>query len=503
MMITVHGSRFRKILEVLAIGCAIFPATATGLDFGFGGNAFELSGFVGAGNSIRLSDPDPSMIGFSEVRREALVAQLNKARFSLAGTHPRDISSQVTLDLLYTSEPGRPFADRGEILLDEAYLDFYYKDYDVRVGLQKVIWGKSDLISPFDILTARDLTDPFVWPTIEDRIAQAGIRVNRMWGEYTVEAVLFPIWIRSRVPQAETDDRGDTRVDEWFPPMAIYPAEGTLINDPNVNLAWMIFLPTYEPMEKPKTNPSTATFGVKVNRLFGEYDVDFYLLSTMDPTPTGEIHTVLALGTIPEAGLNEQGLLISIDGHALFKRVTTLGAAGSTTLGPVALRSEMAIVAGKQYFRLFDPAAIEEALIEVDQNGYGEVRGAPKSHADWVWITGGDYEIPRLTLFTSSQLAVTKRFSHEEFYTQSATEVDWTFLVRRSFKDDHLSMAVAGMAGLTSKAVWISPAVSYTPPFYEDLELGARLNVFAGNEFSKVGMYGDQSSLVLNVRWLY
>jgi len=41
------------------------------------------------------------------------------------------------------------------------------------------------------------------------------------------------------------------------------------------------------------------------------------------------------------------------------------------------------------------------------------------------------------------------------------------------------------------------------PPAFEDIELGARLNIFAGDEFSKIGMYGDQTNLALNLRFLF
>ncbi len=496
----------RKYIGILVtlIGVIfLFPANAPCFEFSLGENYFDFTGFVGTGASARLSDVDDVQIGFNTYERPGLVNQINKLRFSVYGTHPRDISSQVTLDLLYTSQPNRPFAERGEVLLDEAYLDFLWKDADIRLGLQKVIWGKADQISPFDILTARDFMDPFALPTLEDRIAQPGVRVNLVRGDYTIEAVVFPVWIRSRVPLAETDKNGDTRVDEWFPPMAIYPADGTYIDDPNVNLVWMIFLPTYNPLKKPKLNPSTASFGLKVNTLKGDYDIDFYVVSAMDPVPTAETRTVLATGTIPEANLNDTGLLISMEGNAEFTRMTSVGVAGARTLGAFALRSEMAFIFGKQYFRLFDPYLIEEALNEALNYGFGEVRGSPKSHSEFMWIMGTDYEIPGTFILTSVQLAVTKRFSHEDFYTQGATDVDLTFMLQKGFKDDHLSVSFAGMAGFKSKAVWISPAVSYSPPSYEDIQFSARLNAFAGEDFSKIGMYGDESSLVLSLRWLY
>jgi hypothetical protein len=484
-------------MAAFAVGLSHDPARA--IAFGIGSHQFDFGGFVSTGNAVRLADADPVYIGFNTYERSTLVAQVNKVRLSLLGSHPQDVSSLVTVDLLYTSDPRRPFEDRAEVLLDEAYLDFRARNIDFRVGLQKVIWGKADLISPFDILTARDFMDPFIYPTLEDRIAQAGVRLNYTFGEYTLEGVLFPVWIPSRVPQAETDKNGDSRVDEWFPPMAIYPAVGEYTNDPN--LAWIIFLPTYNPMEEPKKNPSTATFGLKLNTLKGDYDIDFYLLTAMDPTPTATVKTVFATGTID--GLDGTGLLITIDGNMEFKRVTTLGAAVARTLGPVSLRSELAFVAGRQYFRLFDPAAAEEALNELAYYGIGEVRGAPEGHSEVTWIAGADYEVPGIFLMTSTQLAITSRFSHEDYYTQGAQDIDMSFLLQRGFREDHITASFAGLAGFKSKALWLSPALSFTPASFEDLQLGARFNFFAGEEFSKIGMYGDESSFIFTLRWLF
>lgn len=484
---------------VLAV--ILSQAPSRGFEFGVGPHRFDFGGFVSTGNALRLADADTVYIGFNQYERSALVAQINKVRLSALGTHPRDVSSLVTLDLLYTSDPRRPFEDRAEVRLDEAYVDFRARNIDFRVGLQKVIWGKADLISPFDILTSRDLVDPFIYPTLEDRIAQAGVRMNYMFDDYTLEAVLFPVWIPSRVPQAETDKNGDTRVDEWFPPVAIYPSAGQYIDDPN--LAWMIFLATYNPMEEPKKNPSTATFGLKLNTLKGDYDIDLYLLTAMDPMPTGNVKTFLGYGTLPDIGLNDPGLLITIDGNIEFKRVMALGSAVARTLGPVSIRSELAFVAGRQYFRIFDPEHMEDALVELGYVGYSEVRGKPKSHSEVTWIAGADYEIPNVFILTSTQLAITSRFGHEDYYTQSAQDIDMSFLVQKGFREDHVTASIAGFAGFKSKAVWISPALSFTPASFEDLQLGARFNIFAGEDFSKIGMYGDESNLSFTLRWLF
>jgi hypothetical protein len=235
--------------------------------------------------------------------------------------------------------------------------------------------------------------------------------------------------------------------------------------------------------------------------LQGDYDIDFYLLTTMDPMPTAEVNTMINFGPLPEVGLYDDGILTYIDGHCEFRRITTVGAAAARTLGPVALRTELAVVAGKQYFRLLE--SLEEAVLEAAYWGYGEARGKPKGHAELAWISGMDYEIPGAQIFTATQLALTQRFAHEEVYVQGATDLNCSFLLRRSFNDDHLAVALGGLAQFMTGSVWFGPSFSYTPPVYEDLQLGARLNLFLGDERSMVGMYRDHSSFLVTVRWLF
>ncbi len=479
------------------------PGRLGAAEFGIGEHHFDIAGFFSTGNALRLTDPGDLQIGFNEYERPTVFSQLNKLRFSLYGSHPHGINSLVSLDFFYASQPNRPFDDQGVIRPDEAYVDFRARNLDFRVGLQKVIWGKSDLISPFDVLTSRDLLDPFVYPTLENRIGQAGVRVNYSWEDYTLEAVYFPVWWRSRIPQAETDNNADSRVDEWFPPQAIYPSDAALLEPNELGLNWLVFLPTYNELEAPDEDLSSGTIGIKLNALKGDYDLDFYVLSAYDPMPTGNVTTALATGTLPEAGLYDVGMLISVEGNPEFKRMYAVGAAAARTFGAVAARSEFAVVAGKQYFRLFDPEELGEVLLEAAMYGYGEVRGEPKSHTELEWIVGGDYEIPGWFVLTSSQFAFTYRFGHEDFYTQNETEVDWTFHVQKGFLDDYLTLYTAGMVGFVSKAVWLSPGIGYTPPSYEDIQIGARFNLIGGDEFSRMGQYTDQSSFIATLRWFY
>jgi hypothetical protein len=240
-----------------------------------------------------------------------------------------------------------------------------------------------------------------------------------------------------------------------------------------------------------------------LNALKGDYDIDLYFLTAMDPTPTATVQTMIATGTIPDLELYDPGLVITMDGTMQFRRVTALGAAVARTLGPVSARSELAFLTGRQYFRLFDPESAEDALNELAYYGIGEVKGEPKGHSEVTWIAGGDYEIPGWFVLTSTQLLITSRLSHEDYYTQPALDIDMSFALQKGFQEDQITVSLAGLAGFKSKALWISPAVSFTPASFEDLQLGARFNVFLGEDFSKIGMYEDESSFIATLRLLF
>lgn len=47
-----------------------------------------------------------------------------------------------------------------EIQLDEAYIDYYATDFDLRFGKQRVVWGTAMQINPTDVINPIDIHDP-------------------------------------------------------------------------------------------------------------------------------------------------------------------------------------------------------------------------------------------------------------------------------------------------------------------------------------------------------
>lgn len=89
---------------------------------------------------------------------------------------------------------------RGELesQLRDAYLAFFWPAIDLRVGQQRVAWGKTDFQSPNDVLNARDLRDPFLAETELRHLPTPLVRSSISGGPVTFEAVIAPLFVPDR-----------------------------------------------------------------------------------------------------------------------------------------------------------------------------------------------------------------------------------------------------------------------------------------------------------------
>ncbi len=79
-----------------------------------------------------------------------------------------------------------------EVEINEAYLDLYYKDFDFRVGKQKMSWGKSDGLVVTNLVNPRDYTNYPVLEYEEQFQAVNAVKANYYLGSNTLEIVWRP-----------------------------------------------------------------------------------------------------------------------------------------------------------------------------------------------------------------------------------------------------------------------------------------------------------------------
>lgn len=95
-----------------------------------------------------------------------------------------------------------------EIILREAYVDFYFERSDFRAGLQSVSFGRSTGIFVTDILTPLDLRE-FLTRDISDlKTGFIGANYTRYFGQNYLQLIGSPIFIPSRIPESGS---------RWFP----------------------------------------------------------------------------------------------------------------------------------------------------------------------------------------------------------------------------------------------------------------------------------------------
>jgi hypothetical protein len=107
--------------------------------------------------------------------------------------------------------------------LEEAYLDFFASDLDVRVGKQKFSWGRLDAFQPTDVINPKRFLEPFL---TDEKDAKIGVpaargtyflsRVVPAWlGEANATLVWVPVPVPTRFPLPD---------ERWFPSGALVPS---------------------------------------------------------------------------------------------------------------------------------------------------------------------------------------------------------------------------------------------------------------------------------------
>lgn len=152
-------------------------------------------------------------------------------------------------------------ARRPNFNADEAYIDFYSDQIDLRIGKQKISWGKSDGLNPTDVFGAFDYAD-LLNP---ERLGIVGIRAfvyaDRTRGDQSIEFVCLPLYSPSRAGRVTT---------RWRPLLEDgSPAAGIDI-------------------QFPKNTPANADYGIKISRHLREWDMSVMYARTIDDVAGGE-----------------------------------------------------------------------------------------------------------------------------------------------------------------------------------------------------------------------
>lgn len=441
------------------------------------------------------ADPTPCLWRDTFISRTQLVLRGSY----LAGRHFEATVSGLLSYTLHVAENAPQYSVgivdlvRGELdtQLREAYLGFFWPAFELRVGQQRVAWGRADFQSPNDIINARDLRDPFLSENELRYLPTPVVRASVSSQVFSLEGVVSPFFVPDRTDLYGTNwsviqRHTPSRYQEYL-------GAASLLVDPSIERA---LPPLLQQSERPLDNGKGAALGVRASATLPGVDLNAYYHYGYDSTPFVTIHPafLLYLGEssfVPGDATafqrvlelnNELGVGRAIS--ARYVRRHHVGLDIATTLGPLALRLDTAYQSRRVFYQgdfnsFATPTVMGVASVE--------------------YQTGNMDELLLVEFLASHQLEaqpanVPPLLGYERTTTGLAGTLRWPL-------SDAWGIDLRGLVGLSPRTYAVQPALRYKPNDNFTLRLGAQH--LSGETMSFGWYFGDNDTAFVQLRYAF
>jgi hypothetical protein len=289
-----------RIKEVVLLLSAMLIYSGPGL------SQTRLRGFVEYDNITYMKNGDKQKINGR-----------NQGILQLELRHQVNPNADIFGSVEIRNDQANPARDR--IYLDEAYINLYLGDIDIRVGKQIYAWGRADGFNPTDNLTAWDFSD--ILDTDDEKIGVISARANYYIGDWSIEAVLVPSFTASILP-AEVSSR-------WLPelpaavPNPMYPEAGPATLQASYRFARPIL---------PDEGVKSTQYAMKLSGLASGWDFSISWFDGFDDLPA--VHNI----TVVDSAFTTAEITLQSKYH----RRRAIGADFATAFGGLGVRGEAA-----------------------------------------------------------------------------------------------------------------------------------------------------------------
>ncbi len=342
-------------------------------------------------------------------------------------------------------------ADSINFRMREIYADMYFKNFDLRIGKQQVVWGKADGVFITDIVSPLNLTE-FLLPDFDEiRTGIIAAKLDYYIGNSTLELIAIPQFTPTTRPAANSI---------WYV-QPEFPA------------------PTTFDWSKNEIKPSLENSEVfaKWSAMTSKVDFDIMGGYTWDDNPTMHVqkHFGMDTTTMPPKPMLT-GLTITPEHH----RLTVAGGSFSSEIKGVILRGEAAYYNGK-YFQTEDPTA-KDAIVQKDYLNY---------------VVGLDFSIGSVKL--SGQFIQKYILDYSDGMVDDEINNMATGLIHYDMLRETLHLELFSYIGLTGEDALIRPKISYDFDDSFNILLGA--NIFVGDENGQFGQYQDNTMIYTKIKY--
>jgi hypothetical protein len=373
---------------------------------------------------------------------------------------------------------------------EEAYFDLFLPSLDLRVGKQKVAWGKLDRTQPNDLINPLTYTDPFLEDEAERKIGVPALQASYYLptaASIPEESRLTAVWVPKYVPyrfslascQVE-DHTSHCSLERWFPPAAVPPTNFTvpagLFQLPDGSLNPEIPVPLAfrtQNVSAPAWRFDNSEIGLRYSALVHDVDAALYYYHGFDPQPAFN----LTAEAFSQPDLTNLSGLTTLSPR--FHQIDSWGGDFAYAFDAFTVRGEGAFVRGRPFSRdlrvlVSDPQQIADSLKSALCQLAPQLCGLPGPPAGQAavalppasvirdaveWGIGGDYVYDGYMLLL--QMNQTDVLHNHVDLLIKDIETRLTANLRKSFLSDTLRTQLVGIHAIESDYTIIRPKIFY------------------------------------------
>ena len=344
-------------------------------------------------------------------------------------------------------------SDSLNLRLRELYLDMYFKNFDLRIGKQQVVWGKADGVFITDIVSPLNLTEFLLQDFDEIRTGVNAVKFDYYLGDNTFELIWLPSFTPTKLPATNS----------------IWYVQPDFPINPSFNWSLSEVKPSLE---------NSEVFA-KYSALTSKIDFEFMGGYTWDDNPTMHVQKEFGMDTTT---MPPSPILTSLNITPEHHRLYIGGGSFSTEIKGIILRGEGAYYNGK-YFQTEDPLAID-ALLQKDYLHY---------------LIGVDFNIKDVKFSTQFIQEVILDYNENMLNEEMQNTV--TLLARYDMLRETLHIELFSYIGLTNEDALIRPKITYD--FDDSFSILFGANIFVGEDEGRFGQYKDNSMGYVKLKYSF
>jgi len=184
------------------------------------------------------------------------------------GTLELSITDEIASDLFAKLEAELSTKKEQIFRLKEAFMDIYFESTDLRIGQQRIAWGKADGINPTDNFNPVDYTRPFAE---DNRVEVPALRLKHYREDWVFDVVWTPFFIPAKFPESGSRWLSNSG---QMPPLP----SGYELNDIEV-----------KPIIEPEFNLLNSEYGIRISRWSGTIDASLSYFHGWQKEPTPHV----------------------------------------------------------------------------------------------------------------------------------------------------------------------------------------------------------------------